>query len=45
MDSSNAIQKIVADYRKIVPFVEEDKIMYTEIEKSVQFLKQTQFVI
>ena len=45
LKSSTSIQKIVADYRKIVPFVEEDKIMYTEIEKSVQFLKQTQFVI
>lgn len=45
LKSSNTIQKIVADYRKIVPFVEEDKIMYTEIEKSVQFLKGTQFVI
>lgn len=44
LKSSNTIQKIVADYRKIVPFVEEDKIMYTEIEKSVQFLKGTQFV-
>ncbi len=45
LKSSNAILKIVADYRKLVPFVEEDKIMYTEIEKSVQFLKETQFVI
>ena len=45
LKSSNTIEKIVADYRKIVPFVEEDKIMYPEIEKSVQFLKQTQFVI
>lgn len=45
LKSSNTIQKIVSDYRKHVPFVEEDKIMYTEIEKSVQFLKQTQFVI
>lgn len=45
LKSSNIIQKIVADYRKLVPFVEEDKIMYTEIEKSVQFLKETQFVI
>ncbi len=45
LKSSGIIEKIVADYRKIVPFVEEDKIMYAEIEKSVQFLKQTQFSI
>lgn len=45
LKSSTSIQKIVSDYRKLVPFVEEDIIMYTEIEKSVQFLRQTQFVI
>ncbi len=45
LKSSSIIEKVVADYRKLVPFVEEDKIMYTEIEKSVQFLKQTQFVV
>ena len=40
LKSSVVLQKVVADYRKHVPFVDEDKIMYTEIEKSVQFLKQ-----
>ena len=45
LKSSNTIQKIVADYRRLVPFVEEDKIMYAEIERSVQFLKQTLFSI
>ena len=45
LKSSSTIQKIVADYRRLVPFVEEDKIMYTEIEKSVQFLKGIQFAI
>lgn len=40
LKTSVVLQKVVADYRKHVPFVDEDKIMYTEIEKSVQFLKQ-----
>lgn len=45
LKSSVIIEKVVSDYRKLVPFVEEDKIMYTQIEQSVQFLKQTQFVV
>lgn len=45
LKSSSLIQKILADYRKSVPFIEEDKIMYTQIEQSVQFLKQTQFIV
>ncbi|MES2590451.1 MAG: histidine ammonia-lyase [Bacteroidota bacterium] len=43
--SSQNIEKIVSEYRKLVPFIDADKIMYSEIEKSVQFLKQTKFVI
>jgi histidine ammonia-lyase len=45
LKSSSIIEKLIADYRKTVPFVDADKIMYTEIEKSVQFLKQTAFII
>lgn len=42
--SSATIEKIVSDYRKQVAFVDADKVMYPEIEKSVQFLSQSQFV-
>ena len=45
LKSSSIIEKIVSDYRKHVPFVEADKIMFPEIEKSVQYLKSTQFVV
>jgi histidine ammonia-lyase len=45
LKSSAIIENLVSDYRKHVPFVEADKIMFTEIEKSVQFLKHTPFVI
>lgn len=43
--SSQSIEKIVSEYRKLIPFIDVDKIMYPEIEKSVQFLKQTKFII
>jgi histidine ammonia-lyase len=43
--SSAILEKLIASYRQHVPFVDEDKILYTEIEKTVQFLKQTKFEI
>jgi histidine ammonia-lyase len=43
--SSETLEKLIANYRQQVPFVDEDKILYTEIEKTVQFLKQTKFEI
>jgi histidine ammonia-lyase len=36
--SSAVLEQFHTDFRKSVDFVKEDKIMYTEIEKSVQFL-------
>ncbi|MDR0970704.1 MAG: histidine ammonia-lyase [Lentimicrobiaceae bacterium] len=36
--SSPVIEKFISDFRKHVAFVQNDKIMYTEIAKSVQFL-------
>jgi histidine ammonia-lyase len=45
LKSSTAIQKVLADFRTNVPFVDEDIIMYTQIEASVQFLKKSQFSI
>lgn len=40
LKSSEAIEKFVAEYRKHVEFVKTDKVMYTEIAKSVNFLQQ-----
>ncbi len=37
--SSEFIENFVAEYRKHVEFVKVDKVMYTEIAKSVDFLK------
>ena len=39
LKSSPIIEKFVAEYRKQVEFVRIDKVMYTEIAKSVQFVK------
>ena len=38
--SSPAIEKVFDEYRKSVPFVDVDKVMYTEIAKSILFLKE-----
>lgn len=40
--SSPVIEKFFEDYRKEVPFVEEDTVMYTNIRKSVDFIKNTE---
>ncbi len=37
--SSEAIEELFEEYRKVVPFVENDTVMYTLIERSVQFIK------
>lgn len=37
--SSPAIMRIHDDYRKIVPFIDIDQLMYPHIENSIQFLR------
>ena len=39
LKSSKTIENFVAEYRKVVEFVRVDKVMYTEIAKSVEFVK------
>lgn len=43
--SSPIIEKLISNYRKHVPFIDADKVMYSEIERSVQFLKRSTFDI
>jgi histidine ammonia-lyase len=38
LKTSPFLEEIIQQYRKFVPFVEDDKIMYEQIEKSVDFL-------
>jgi histidine ammonia-lyase len=40
--SSPIIEKFLTDYRKEVPFVRDDVVMYTAIHKTVAFLKRVQ---
>jgi histidine ammonia-lyase len=37
--SSAQLEDIVKSFREIVPFINDDKVMYTEIEKSIKFLR------
>ena len=39
LKSSPKIERIFADYRQVVPFIEEDEVMYPHIAKSVEFLR------
>ena len=41
--SSAKIEEFISVYRSIVPFVEEDKIMHDEMEKSIQFLREVKY--
>jgi histidine ammonia-lyase len=40
LKSSETIEKIVRSFRETVPFIEDDKVMYTEIEKAVNFIQK-----
>lgn len=39
LKSSPAVEAIFADYRKVVPFIEEDQVMYKHIAHSIEFLR------
>jgi histidine ammonia-lyase len=39
--SSPMIEKFVNDYRKVVPFIETDELMYPHIQESIEFLDYT----
>jgi len=39
MRTSDLLEKLIADYREVVPFMEEDLVIYPLIEKSIAFIK------
>lgn len=39
LKSSDVLENIITEYRKVVPFVEEDKFMQPEIQKSITFIQ------
>ena len=45
LKSSPFIEKVVADYRKTVPFVEDDVVMADYIQKTMEFLDSYDIVI
>ncbi len=38
--TSKHLERLVADYRRRVPFVEDDRVMYPLIEASILFLRE-----
>ena len=40
MKSSETIEKLFEAYRKVVPFVDNDMVMYPHIASSVKFLNE-----
>lgn len=43
LKTSPYLEDFLADFRKAVPLVQEDKMMYKEIESAVQFIRQGDF--
>jgi histidine ammonia-lyase len=43
LKTSPVLEKFLAEYRKEVPFIKEDVVMYKEIHKTVAFLNRTAF--
>ncbi len=39
LKSSQKIEKVLADFRKLIPFIKDDKVMYQEMEATLQFIK------
>ena len=44
LHTSPRLEKVMADYRKVVPFVDTDTYMHPLIEKSVEFLKREEYL-
>lgn len=38
--TSPVLEKLVAEYREYVPFIENDKVMYPLIDESIQFIRE-----
>lgn len=40
LKSSPAVEAIFEDYRKVVPFIVRDEVMYPHIANSIEFLRK-----
>lgn len=43
--TSPYLEHFVTEYRKVVPFLDQDKFMYSEIDASIGFLREGRFVV
>ena len=43
--SSPFIEEFIAKYRTYVDFIEEDKVMYEDINKSIEFLREVEYTL
>jgi histidine ammonia-lyase len=43
LKTSKKLEKLIVDYRKRINFIENDTIMYTKIEESINFVKDFKF--
>lgn len=41
LTSSETLEKVYSDFRKVVPFIAEDRLMYPEIARSIDFINNT----
>ena len=39
LKSSRFLENVISSYRKIVPFLEDDRVLYPEISKSIDFIR------
>ncbi len=42
-DTSPFLSAFISEYRSAVPFIQNDRIMYTEIQKTLEFIQQVKF--
>ena len=45
LKSSLKLEKIHADYRRVVPFIKHDEVLYPYIDRTVSFLREEPFDI
>ena len=39
LKTSPILEKLYADYRQVVPFIDEDELMYPHIARSIDFMR------
>lgn len=45
LKTSIFLEKFIADYRELVAFIEDDKVMYEDIQSTIQYLKEVELAL